>query len=76
MSNRSVDIFAPILSLRPRYTGFKYIENTALDLVNQGYDVPFGYEEAIGYMFGSQIRDKDGIAATVYHSARRPWALF
>jgi len=34
-------------------------------LVDQGYDVPFGYEEAIGFMFGSQIRDKDGVAATV-----------
>ncbi|KAG6811867.1 hypothetical protein H0H92_005443 [Tricholoma furcatifolium] len=46
-------------------TGFKYIGNTALDLVKQGFDVPFGYEEAIGYMFGSEIRDKDGVAATV-----------
>jgi len=46
-------------------TGFKYIGNTALHLVEQGYDVPFGYEEAIGFMFGSQIRDKDGVAATV-----------
>jgi phosphomannomutase len=33
--------------------------------VKQGFEVPFGYEEAIGYMFGSEIRDKDGIAATV-----------
>ncbi|KAG6864147.1 hypothetical protein C0991_012125 [Blastosporella zonata] len=46
-------------------TGFKFIGNTALDLVKQGYEVPFGYEEAIGYMFGSEIRDKDGVAATV-----------
>ncbi|KAG6816941.1 hypothetical protein H0H87_001456 [Tephrocybe sp. NHM501043] len=46
-------------------TGFKFIGNTALDLVRQGYEVPFGYEEAIGYMFGSEIRDKDGVAATV-----------
>ncbi|KAJ7849080.1 hypothetical protein B0H14DRAFT_2766071 [Mycena olivaceomarginata] len=35
-------------------TGFKFIGNTALNLVEQGYDVPFGYEEAI-----------DGVAATV-----------
>ncbi|EKM82875.1 hypothetical protein AGABI1DRAFT_68903 [Agaricus bisporus var. burnettii JB137-S8] len=46
-------------------TGFKYIGNTALDLVEAGYQVPFGYEEAIGFMFGDEIRDKDGVAATM-----------
>lgn len=46
-------------------TGFKYIGNTALDLVKAGYEVPFGYEEAIGFMFGNDIRDKDGVAATM-----------
>lgn len=46
-------------------TGFKFIGNTALDLVAAGYEVPFGYEEAIGFMFGPEIRDKDGVAATV-----------
>jgi len=46
-------------------TGFKYIGNTALVLEQQGYEVPFGYEEAIGFMFGSEIRDKDGVAASV-----------
>ncbi|KAF5391768.1 hypothetical protein D9757_001672 [Collybiopsis confluens] len=44
---------------------FKYIGNTALDLSAEGFDVPFGYEEAIGYMFGSEIRDKDGVAGSV-----------
>lgn len=52
------------INLTPR-EGFKYIGNTALDLVKDGFEVPFGYEEAIGYMFGSEIRDKDGVAATV-----------
>ncbi|KAH9969618.1 hypothetical protein BC827DRAFT_1257499 [Russula dissimulans] len=47
-------------------TGFKYIGNTALALVEQGFEVPFGYEEAIGFMVGSEIRDKDGVAATVF----------
>jgi len=46
-------------------TGFKFIGNTALALVGEGFEVPFGYEEAIGFMFGPNIRDKDGIAATV-----------
>ena len=45
--------------------GFKFIGNTALQLVQEGYEVPFGYEEAIGYMFGNEIRDKDGVAASV-----------
>ncbi|KAF8136146.1 hypothetical protein EV363DRAFT_1542317, partial [Boletus edulis] len=46
-------------------TGFKFIGNTALDLERVGYEVLFGYEEAIGFMFGSEIRDKDGISATL-----------
>jgi phosphomannomutase len=46
--------------------GFKYIGNTALTLVEQGFEVPFGYEEAIGFMIGSEIRDKDGVAAAVW----------
>ncbi|KAL5529370.1 hypothetical protein ACEPAG_5355 [Sanghuangporus baumii] len=47
-------------------TGFKYIGNKARDLENQGYRVPFGYEEAIGFMIGTDIRDKDGVSATAF----------
>jgi phosphomannomutase len=48
-----------------RFLGFKYIGNSVLTLVEQGFEVPFGYEEAIGFMIGSEIRDKDGVAAAV-----------
>jgi phosphomannomutase len=54
-----------VQSYRVLLSGFKFIGNTALELERAGYEVPFGYEEAIGFMFGSEIRDKDGIAATV-----------
>lgn len=46
-------------------TGFKWIGNRALDLEKKGYTVPFGFEEAIGYMFPAMEADKDGICATV-----------
>lgn len=43
-------------------TGFKWIGNKAVDLKKEGYHVPFGYEEAIGFMF-DVVNDKDGISA-------------
>jgi Phosphoglucomutase/phosphomannomutase, alpha/beta/alpha domain III len=45
--------------------GFKYIGNVASRLVQDNFDVRFGYEEAIGFMVETGIRDKDGIAAAV-----------
>ncbi|KAK6459751.1 Phosphoglucomutase/phosphomannomutase [Scheffersomyces xylosifermentans] len=45
-------------------TGFKWIGNKAIDLKTEGYNVPFGYEEAIGFMF-DVVNDKDGISAAV-----------
>ncbi len=50
------------------FAGFKWIGNTALQLeADRGLDVRFGYEEAIGFMFGKVIRDKDGVAALVHN---------
>ncbi|GMM47256.1 phosphoribomutase [Pichia kluyveri] len=43
-------------------TGFKWIGNEAINLENQGFQVPFAYEEAIGFMFKT-VHDKDGMAA-------------
>lgn len=67
VSSKMVEAMAQIEGFRfvDCLTGFKFIGNTALDLVQAGFEVPFGYEEAIGYMFGSEIRDKDGVAATM-----------
>lgn len=45
-------------------TGFKWIGNKAIDLKLGGYIVPFGFEEAIGYMF-DVVNDKDGVAAAM-----------
>lgn len=43
-------------------TGFKWIGNKAIELEKDGFRVPFGFEEAIGFMF-SVSHDKDGISA-------------
>jgi len=65
MSYRYKFIFTSKYTDIQKYLGFKFIGNTALLLSKQGYNVVFAYEEAIGFMFGQYIRDKDGIAATV-----------
>lgn len=46
-------------------TGFKWIGNRAILLEKKGYYVPFGFEEAIGYMFPAMEHDKDGISASI-----------
>lgn len=56
-------------------TGFKWIGNGAIDLENQGFIVPFAYEEALGYMF-SVVHDKDGIsAAYVFLQLAKKWTV-
>lgn len=44
-------------------TGFKWLGNKAIDLGQQEYEVLFAYEEAIGFMIGHIVKDKDGISA-------------
>lgn len=46
-------------------TGFKWMGNLACDLMEQGKTVLFSFEEAIGFMFGTNVLDKDGISAAV-----------
>ncbi|EGF78536.1 hypothetical protein BATDEDRAFT_35697 [Batrachochytrium dendrobatidis JAM81] len=44
-------------------TGFKWLGNRAIDLEKKGFQVAFAYEEAIGFMVGDAVRDKDGVSA-------------
>lgn len=37
--------------------------NRAHDILAKGQDAIFAYEEAIGYMLGSVVLDKDGISS-------------
>jgi phosphoglucomutase len=66
VSSQMIESMASVLGMgyTDTLTGFKWIGNKAIDLESKGYKVPFGFEEAIGYMFQG-IHDKDGIAAAV-----------
>jgi phosphomannomutase len=47
-------------------TGFKWIWTAALELMAGGeLNYVFGYEEALGYSIGKNVRDKDGISAAL-----------
>ena len=44
-------------------TGFKWMGNVGCKLKQEGKHVLFAFEEAIGFMVGIQVPDKDGISA-------------
>ncbi|PBC27809.1 Glucose 1,6-bisphosphate synthase [Apis cerana cerana] len=47
-------------------TGFKWMGNKTIELEKMGKIVLFAYEEAIGFMCGSKVFDKDGISAGMH----------
>jgi len=51
--------------LQETLTGFKWMGNEAVELQAQGKHVLFAYEEAIGFMCGTAVLDKDGISAGI-----------
>lgn len=46
-------------------TGLKWIAHAARQAHSKGQQFVFGYEEALGYMIGDLVWDKDGISALV-----------
>lgn len=47
-------------------TGFKWMGNRAVELMADGKEVLFAFEEAIGFMFSPVVLDKDGVSAAVH----------
>lgn len=47
-------------------TGFKWMGNEADVLMHRGKRVLFAFEEALGYMCGTHILDKDGLTAMIH----------
>ena len=51
------------LNFEDTLTGFKWMGSRAKELIDQGKKVLFAFEEAIGFMFGQNVLDKDGVSA-------------
>lgn len=47
--------------------------NRSHELLSQGKEVLFAFEEAIGYMFGTTVLDKDGISAAAIMAEFAGW---
>ena len=54
-------------------TGFKWMGNRSQELMAQGQEVLFAFEEAIGYMCGCTVLDKDGISAAAVMAEFACW---
>ncbi|MBL8954090.1 MAG: phospho-sugar mutase [Myxococcaceae bacterium] len=54
-------------------TGFKWIANRALELLPEGDEFIFGFEEALGYTVGTVARDKDGVGTAVVIADLAAW---
>jgi phosphomannomutase len=56
-------------------TGFKWLSFGAANLAKDGKTCLLAYEEALGYMIGNGVRDKDGVsAAAVFAELAGYWA--
>ncbi len=53
------------VGMEDTFTGFKFLAERMKQHENDGVSVIFAYEEAIGYAFGTFVRDKDAVTASV-----------
>ena len=54
-------------------TGFKWMGSRSEQLVKEGKTVLFAFEEAIGYMCGTRVFDKDGVTAAGVLAEMATW---
>ena len=47
-------------------TGFKWMGNRGVELMEAGKEILFAFEEAIGFMFSPAVLDKDGVSASAH----------
>jgi phosphomannomutase len=47
-------------------TGFKWMGNRSVELMKEGKEILFAFEEAIGFMFSPAVLDKDGVSASAH----------
>lgn len=47
-------------------TGFKWMGNRSVELMEKGKGILFAFEEAIGFMFSPAVLDKDGVSAAAH----------
>ncbi|XP_061105969.1 glucose 1,6-bisphosphate synthase-like isoform X2 [Conger conger] len=67
VSSKILQAFAQMEGFQYEETlpGFKWTGNKIYELEKKGKVVLFAFEESIGFMCGSMVRDKDGVSAAV-----------
>ncbi|GAB0100116.1 Phosphorylated adapter RNA export protein [Sergentomyia squamirostris] len=54
------------LQFEETLTGFKWMGNKSVELIENNKTVLFAFEEAIGFMFSPTVLDKDGVSAACH----------
>jgi phosphomannomutase len=53
-------------SFEETLTGFKWMGNRSVEMMKEGKEILFAFEEAIGFMFSPSVLDKDGVSAAAH----------